>query len=257
MDLQNVAQYANIVSAAIAVVAFIPTVISYYRNWPVWIRRVLSVLCCLFLGIAVGGSLAARAVPPRDGVTKNATVAGSTENDLQNGLRVANDTLQRERGSREAAEKKWQKENADRVEAERQARDDRIARETAEKRAEKETASRAEVERQAKDERVARMAAEEKARELASDLSNEARNRGAAEVRATGLSNQLQDEKARTAELEQQLRDAREKIRNSFPPPPPARDGFIRAYFYDEPRGWNRIDWAALQRMRRERINRP
>lgn len=257
MDINSAAQYANIVSALIALAAFIPTVISYYRNWPVGIRRVLSGLCCLFLGIAIGTSFAPRGLPPGKAVGKTETAPASTEDDLQSKLRLANDALQTEHVAREAAEKKLEKESATRVEAERQARDDRIAREAADKRVEKETANRAEVERQVKDERVIRVAAERKASELASDLSEEARNRGAAEARATNLFTLLQGEKARTAELEQQLREARTKIRDSFPPPPPARDGFIRAYFYDEPRGWNRINWAALQRMGRERMHSP
>jgi hypothetical protein len=254
MNINSAAQYANIVSALTALAAFIPTVISYYRNWNASVRRILSVLFFLSLGIAIGSSFAPRVWSPAVPSAKTASDTGTREDESQAKLRVAEAAAQAERVARETAEKRIEKESASRIEAERQAKDERTARETAQKRAEKENAARIEVEREAKDERMVRVAAERKA---ASELAEAARNRGAAEARVASLSTLLQGERARASDLEQQLRDARAKIKESFPSPPPPRDGFIRAYFYDEPRGWTRIEWSALQRMRHQHHDGP
>jgi hypothetical protein len=70
MDITTLAQYANIASGIVAIVTVIPTFMSFYRGWGVTIRRFLSALFCVSLGIAIGTSL----VP---GVPSTKTVAES------------------------------------------------------------------------------------------------------------------------------------------------------------------------------------
>jgi len=215
-----------------------PTIKSFYHGLNVTIRRLLSAFVCISIGIAIGIFIVTHA--PSTGIPPSSTLGDHAvgNGDLPTQLAQIETVLQAERTSHQTA-----RERAD--EAERQAKTERIARESAE---EKER----QAEQQAKTERMTRESAEEKERQLESAFAEESTRRKSAQASIADLTTALQKEEARTAQLEAYLRDARTKITESLPPPPSSRYGYIRVYFYDEPRGWNRIEWAALQRMRRE-----
>jgi hypothetical protein len=111
MDFSKTAQYANIVSAVMALLTGIPTVISFYSGWSVTIRRTLGVICCISLGIAIGTFIDSRA-------------SSENQGDSPGQLAETKTLLQTERAAHEAAERRAEQ-------AEQQAKNERSARETA------------------------------------------------------------------------------------------------------------------------------
>jgi hypothetical protein len=112
MDFSKTAQqYAPIVSAVMALLTGIPTVISFYSGWSVTIRRTLGVICCISLGIAIGTFIVSRAFSEGQG-------------DAPGQLTETKTLLQTERAAHEAAERRAEQ-------AEQQAKNERSARETA------------------------------------------------------------------------------------------------------------------------------